>query len=38
MEEKDLSQADSFYQILFTLPPMCVIYNQRSKVVENVIQ
>ena len=38
VEEKDVSQADSLYQILFTLPPICVIYNQRSKVVENVIQ
>ena len=34
-EERDLSQADS---ILFTLPPICVIYNQRIKVVENVSQ
>ena len=34
-EERDLSQA---YSILFTFPPICVIYNQRIKVVENVGQ
>ena len=35
VEERDLSRADS---VLFTLTPICVIYNQRSKVVENVSQ
>ena len=29
-EERDLSQADSLYQILFSLPSICVIYNQKS--------
>ena len=37
VEVKGLTQAD-IESILFTSPPICITYNRRSKLVENVSQ
>lgn len=38
IEETDLSQTNRLYSVYFATPAICVIYNQRSKVVENISQ